>query len=141
MKSIPLAKDIMTCNVFTMHQNHTLHIAKEIMDWKHIRHIPVVNSKNALVGLITHRDLLKASISTITTSIANVERKQHLWSIPVANVMNFLVRTVGPEEPVTEMARIMRKEKIGCLPVVDENEKLLGIVTEADLLGVLEQLG
>jgi CBS domain-containing protein len=104
-----------------------------------IRHVPVVDAKNHLVGLISHRDLLRASIASVSTKVANVERRQHLWTITIAEVMQTDVQTIAPDAPVKEAARLMRTKRIGCLPVIAE-ECLVGIITEHDLLKLIETM-
>lgn len=130
--------DWMTQKVFTLKEDQTLHIAKEIMDWARIRHIPVVDRQNRLVGIVTHRDLLRASISCLTSSVARMERDQHLWTIPVRKMMAIDLVTLGPEDSVRDAAKIMRSKKIGAIPIVGDDEKLLGILSEADLLRFVE---
>jgi CBS domain-containing membrane protein len=110
------------------------------MEWAHVRHVPVVDREGRVVGIVSHRDLLEASIASVSTRIANLERDQHLWTIPVENIMRKDVRTISPDATVQKAARIMRGEKIGCLPVVAQ-DKLVGILTEYDLLRIVEQLG
>ncbi|MCP4750497.1 MAG: CBS domain-containing protein, partial [Proteobacteria bacterium] len=58
-----LVRDIMTSKVFVLHENDNLDVAKLLMGEAHIRHIPVVTEDDRFVGLLTHRDLLKLSIS------------------------------------------------------------------------------
>jgi predicted transcriptional regulator len=134
-----LVRDYMTEQVFTLRSDKTLFVAQEIMGWAHVRHIPVVDREKRVVGMVSHRDILTASIASVSTSVANMERDQHLWTIPVEKVMKKDVRTISPEARIQEAARIMREEKIGCLAVVAQ-DKLVGILTEYDLLRIVEQL-
>jgi len=131
-------RDIMTVKVFTIGADKKLFVANEIMEWAHIRHIPVVDTSNRVVGIISHRDLLHAAISAVADAPA-VERKRYLGAIPITKVMRTQVHTVSPDAPVQEAARRMRASKIGCLPVLAEG-KLIGIISEFDLLGIVEQL-
>lgn len=131
--------DVMTTKIFSLRVDKKLFIAQQIMDWAHIRHVPVVDGHGHLVGLVSHRDLLRASISSVASEVANIERNQHLSGIAVRDVMQTHVQTVSTDASVREAARLMLKEKIGCLPVVNAENKLLGIVTEYDLLKLIEQ--
>lgn len=135
-----LVRDYMTKKVFTLPADKKLFVAKQIMEWAHVRHVPVVDREGHVVGLVSHRDLLNASISSISTRIADVERSQHLWTIPAEKAMHRDVRTISPNAPIQDAARIMRTEKIGCLVVIEQG-KLVGILTEYDLLRIVEQLG
>lgn len=62
-----------------------------------------------------------------------------MWGISVDTIMNTNVQIIAPEATVQEAAKVMRKEKIGCLPVVSQG-KLVGIITEYDLLKIVEEL-
>ena len=134
-----LVRDCMTQKVSTLGADKKLFIASQIMDWAHIRHVPVVDPTGRVVGMVSHRDLLRASISSVESRVANVERNQHLTGISVQEVMRTNVKTISPDASVQEAARLMREHKIGCLPVVAE-QRLVGIITEHDLLRVVEQL-
>jgi len=132
--------DVMTTKIFSLRLDKKLFVAQQIMEWAHIRHVPVVDGLGHLVGLVSHRDLLRASISSVSSKVASIERNQHLSGIAVRDVMQIHVKTVSPDASVREAARLMLKEKIGCLPVVNSEHELLGIVTEHDLLKLIEQL-
>jgi CBS domain-containing membrane protein len=124
---------------FTIREDKHLRAVEEIMNWAHIRHVPVVDSGGGLVGIISHRDLLAAAVSTLATKISQAERAQHLATGEVRDLMRKPIATIGPDEPVQRAAHLMRHHKIGCLPVL-ESEKLVGIITEADLLHIVERL-
>jgi CBS domain-containing membrane protein len=134
-----LVRDVMSTPVFTIREDKHLRAVEEIMKWAHIRHVPVVDSANRLVGIISHRDLLAAAVSPLAIKISQVERAQHMALSEVRKIMHQPIATIGPTEKLQEAARLMRAHKIGCLPVVD-GDQLLGILTAADLLGVVEHL-
>lgn len=134
-----LVRDYMTQPVFTIRHDKKLIAVQEIMSWARVRHVPVVDRENRLVGVISHRDLLHASISSAAPRISRVDRLQHLGTIPIDQVMRTEVQTIGPDAPVQEAAKLMRASKIGCLPVVAEG-RLVGIISEHDLLGIVENL-
>lgn len=134
-----LVSDYMTHKVFTLRIDKKLIVAKDIMDWAHVRHVPVVNAAGEVVGIVSHRDLLAASLVSVNTKISEIERKRHLWTIPIETVMHAPVATIGPGATIQEAARLLRSSKIGCLPVV-ETRKLVGIITEHDVLRVVEEL-
>jgi CBS domain-containing protein len=128
-------RDCMTTKVLTLESDKKLIVVQEMMGFAHIRHIPVVDKDKRLVGVISHRDLLHAAISSVAAA-APIERRQHLWAIRLADVMRTDVQTIGPDAPVQEAAARMREGKIGCLPVV-YGGKLVGIISEYDLLGIV----
>lgn len=130
--------DVMTREVVTLAEDDTLADARRCMEMGRIRHLPVVRGER-LVGLVTHRDLLAASLSILTPNGLRDEAALFART-PVRELMHDAI-TVVPETTVREAARIMVERKFGCLPVVSrESEKLLGIVTEADLVALLDRM-
>jgi acetoin utilization protein AcuB len=104
--------------------------AFDIMREKDLHHIPVVNENNALVGILTRRDL---KIAAQYFREAQVE---------VSEVMHSPVVTISPGELLSEAAKQMIDNRLGGLPVLDNNGQIVGILTETDLLRVLiDQLG
>jgi len=134
-----LVLDHMTRKVFTLRIDKKLIVAEDIMDWAHVRHVPVINATGEVVGMVSHRDLLAASISSVSRRQGALERKQHLWTIEIESVMRSPVITIDPGATVQEAARILRSRKIGCLPVI-EDKKLVGIITDYDILGFVTDL-
>jgi CBS domain-containing membrane protein len=130
--------DIMSTEVVTLIEDETLAHARSCMDRGRIRHLPVVHG-HRLVGLVTHRDLLAASFS-IFAEVEPAEQRRVFVTIPVAEAMHRDVITVKPDDSVADAARILLDNKYGCLPVVDDDGKLLGIVTEADFLRLTVRL-
>ena len=125
-------KDLMTDDVFVLQDDDSLLLAEELMKWRSIRHVPVVDEHLTLKGLITHRDILRASISTIA-QLSRGETREVQAGILLQDIIQTSVLTIGPEADIKEAARVMLDEKIGCLLVVDEGQ-LVGILTEADFL-------
>jgi CBS domain-containing membrane protein len=123
--------DIMTREVITLSEEDSLEDARSCMERGRVRHLPVVRG-NKLVGLVTHRDLLAASFS-VFADISRKEEHRLFSQIPVKELMHDAV-TAPPDMPVREAAKILLENKFGCLPVVDGEGRLLGIVTEADFL-------
>jgi acetoin utilization protein AcuB len=104
--------------------------AFEIMQEKDLHHIPVVNEKDKVVGILTRRDL---KIAGMHFGEANVE---------VSEVMHSPVVTVAPGELLVEATQQMIDNRIGGLPVLDTDGQLVGILTETDLLrALIDQLG
>ena len=104
--------------------------ASEIMQEKDLHHIPVINENEKVVGILTLRDL---KIAAMHFGEAHVE---------VSEVMHSPVVTVAPGEPLAEAARQMVDNRIGGLPVLDDNGQIVGILTETDLLrALIDQLG
>ena len=120
-------QQIMTKDVFALKEDSKIFNASEIMAFKNIRHIPIIDDKNKLVGIVTHRDLL-----------TSLSRK--LMPLQVKNIITRNVVSISPDTSVSRATEIMLNNKFGCLPVVDSDNVLLGIVTETDLLKELFRL-
>jgi CBS domain-containing membrane protein len=125
-------RDLMTANVVTLTAGQSLPAARELMKLKRVRHLPVVDDAGHLVGLVTHRDLLEAAISSLAPLDPD-ELDELQLKVPVARIMRGQVWTIGPDDPADAAARLMLDNRIGCLPVVSERQ-LVGIITEADLV-------
>lgn len=125
-------RDLMSTDIFVLYVDDNLLLAEEMMQLKRIRHVPVVDREGNLQGLITHRDILRASISTIA-ELSSGERREAQASIRLRNIMRTHVLTISPDADIRSAARVMLDKKIGCLLVVAYRQ-LLGILTEADFL-------
>jgi CBS domain-containing protein len=115
----------MTTDLFTVRPDDLVDLAASVMGWRHIRHVPVEDDEGRLVGLISHRDLLRLLAQGLLTRSEK--------AVTVKEIMKRDLVTVAPETPTLEALRIMRRRQVGCLPVV-ENERLVGIVTAHDFL-------
>jgi len=131
-------RELMSTDLVTLTEDETLAHAQGCMARGRIRHLPVVRD-GKLVGLLTHRDLLAASFS-IFAEVDHGEQRRLFGTVPVVEVMHRDVVTVEPDLPVREAARILLKNKYGCLPVVGPAGELVGILTEADFLHLTVRL-
>jgi acetoin utilization protein AcuB len=126
-----LVQDIMTSPVIAISPDISLQDAYQTMQEKGIRHLPVVEGEK-LVGVITDRDLRLA-----TSSLAPAPFPP---GAEISAVMRKSLYTANPADPVEEAARLMREKKIGCLPVTDDDDRLVGIITGLDLLDALMRM-
>ncbi len=126
-----LVKDVMKTQLVTLNADSKLGFANDIMYLGRIRHLPVVKGEN-IVGILTQRDLYRASLTSILTNWK--ENKEFLDSVKVSEVMTKNVITVSPDASVEEAAQIMIDKKVGGLPVVKDKNKLVGLITETDVL-------
>jgi len=99
------------------------------------RHLPIVDGYDRLVGIVSDRDLREAAPSD-ATALSRQELTYLLSRLTVRDVMTTPVLTARPAEPAETAAIRMRENKVGALPVV-EDERLVGIVTTADMLDAL----
>ena len=135
-----LVGERMTKDTIVVRDDTPIDEAMKIMRDNKVRRLPVLNDKNALVGIVSERDLLYVSPSP-ATSLSIHEIHYLISRITVGEVMTADVITVSESTPLEEAARIMADNKIGGLPVVSDGE-LVGIITETDLFKVfLELLG
>ena len=126
-----LVKDVMKTQLVTLNVDSKLGFANDIMYLGRIRHLPVVKG-DTLAGILTQRDLYRASLTSILTNWK--ENKEFLDSIRVSEVMSKNVVTINPDATIEEAAQVMIDKKVGCLPVVKERDKLIGLITETDVL-------
>jgi acetoin utilization protein AcuB len=124
---------IMSRPVDTITANAKLSQVAHLMRQKGRRFLPVVDERGRLVGLLSHRELERAEPSAITT-LAVGEVNYLLAKVTVEQVMRREVITCGPGTLVEVAGQLMRDKGIGCLPVIDEERRLLGIVTDDDIL-------
>lgn len=124
-------REIMQEKIVTISAHESLSTVEDIMQLGRVRHMPVV-SGGKLVGVVSERDLLRSSLSTLSSHRTD-ERKAFLYAIEIGRVMSRPPIVIGPEASITAAARTMAEAKIGCLPVVVHDE-LIGIVTETDVL-------
>lgn len=122
-----LVNEIMHENPIVINTSLTLDEAYKLMVDKSIRHLPIVEN-SAIVGVITDRDL------RLATSI--LAKKPFDASATVSEVMTSPVFTVNSTDPVGSAVKIMRDNKIGCLPVIEDG-KIVGIITGVDLLDAM----
>jgi CBS domain-containing protein len=109
-----------------------LDFVEEVMQLGRVRHFPVLES-GKLVGIVSQRDLLAASLTRVL-DFDGKERRTFLKSVSVREVMTPEVRTVSPDTPLRDVARLFARYKIGCAMVVEDDGTPLGMVTESDLL-------
>lgn len=124
-------RDIMSTPVEFLEVGDSLDLARHLMQAGRIRHIPVVDGEQRLIGLVTHRKLIGAWVGhgdPMRERPAEIARE-----IPVDMLMETDVLTTTPDAPAATAARLIETRKIGCLPVLDKG-KLVGIVTEADFV-------
>ena len=114
--------DLMSTALITAKPKDLILRAEEDMAVADIRHLPIVDDRNHLVGIVSNRDLLRA--------VGSGKRRL------IGEVMTSKVRVVRPHTPAREAAQLMISHKIGALPVVGDEMELVGIITETDFLQV-----
>ena len=125
-------------SLVTVSVSERLSTVEDIMTLGHVRHMPVVQG-GKLVGVVSERDLLRASLSVLSEH-RGAERRAFLHVVEIARVMSAPPIVIGPDATLDEAALVMAEKKIGCLPVVD-GDNLLGMVTETDVLRAVAGVG
>ncbi|GMR14967.1 MAG: glutamate-cysteine ligase family protein [Gammaproteobacteria bacterium] len=120
----------MATDLFTVRPDDIVDFAATLMDWRHVRHVPVEGDDGELVGLVSHRALLRL----VATGRVGREHK-----VTVDEIMKRNPVTVNSDTSTVEAIRLMREAQVACLPVVDDG-KLLGLITEHDLIVVSSHL-
>ena len=126
-----IIEEIMNPNVVSMKQHETIGKAIELMHSHRIRHIPIIDDNQCVIGIITDRD-----IRDVSPSILHSEEHLEDLQKPVGSIMVENVITGHPLDFVEEVSSMFYEHKIGCLPIVTEG-KLVGIITETDMFHTL----
>ncbi|WP_241478989.1 CBS domain-containing protein [Psychroserpens jangbogonensis] len=108
---------VMSTQIFTVHENDSVRLIKNIMLWKDIHHIPVINTNHKIVGIISASD------------ISDLDKFD---DYSASQVMQKEIKTAIPDMLIEDAKSLMIEHKIRCLPIVDHNE-LVGIITKTDL--------
>jgi acetoin utilization protein AcuB len=127
-----IVRDLMTKDVISVPPWMPMLDARALMTKERIRHLPVTSPEGQLLGIITDRDI-RLNLPSQATSLSVWEINHLLAKLTVDGVMTQAVLTVGPDRPARDAAQLMLDHQIGALPV-EEGGRLVGIVTETDLL-------
>jgi predicted transcriptional regulator len=120
---------IMTREVYTVNQNDLIDLVPNVMNWQNIRHVIVENDKGTMVGLLTSGTL----VSHYSACLMSEKNPTRVKQIMIKNPISI------QEDALTKDAiSLMRKHKIGCLPVLNKKKELVGIVTEHDFVNVAD---
>ncbi len=139
-------KDVMTREPMTLDPEAPVVVAMETMRANGIRHLPVTDERGQLVGIVTDSDLRSAAFAPLLAEHLSAAWRrrlrgvsQRLEDLRVKDVMTWEVVTIEPAAPLGRAAAVMLEQRFSCLPV-KEGSKLVGIVTERDLLKALAAL-
>ncbi len=119
----------MNTDLITVSEDELVDLVASMMDWEHIRYVPVEDADEHLVGIVTYRTILRYLTS----------EKESEQSVPVSKVMQRDVTTVSPETPTLDVIQLMRDNSLPCVPVV-KDDRLVGMVTQEDFLDIAREL-
>jgi CBS domain-containing protein len=124
-------EEFMTTDLFTVHQDEPLDLVANLMDWNHVRHVPVEDEQGRLVGLLSVFEVLRRL----------EENAMQGRSEPVAvnQIMQQQPPAIAPDTPTLDAIALMQRAKVDCLLVVKEG-RLIGLLTERDFIHVASRL-
>ncbi len=151
------AKDIMSSPATCISEDKTLQEAIELLAEKRFSGIPVINAENKVIGIISDTDIIRYSQQLSVVPLSNLSgwvspyaeitdlasmRKglTLLHKTKVSQVMTKKVFTIHQEASATDVAQLMNRRKINRVPVIDDDGKLVGIVTRADIVQCMAKL-
>lgn len=130
---------LMTVDPLCVTRDASLKDAHDLMREKNIRHIPVIDSNGELVGMLTQKIMVARVMGLMAQYGATaLERKEKQQLVADMMVTDFAA--VSPGQSLKEVAGFFVKNRHGCMPVVDENNKLKGILTSSDFVRLAAQL-
>ena len=125
--------EVMRTEFTALRAGDRLDLVEQVMKLGRVRHLPVLDATGRVLGIVSNRDLLEASLTNVLAFEPD-QRRSFLHSVAVDEVMTRDVETVAPDETLASAAHRMVGHKIGCLPVVGPDGAMLGLITETDLL-------
>ena len=137
-------EELMTKKVFVVEQDDYVDRVFFLIHYENIRHLPVVE-KGKVIGIVSDRDLYKAlgpksNSKAIAEAAGTNTTELYVATKKVRHIMRRGVITVHRDTFASEAAAIMADNKIGALPVVDKNDKLVGILSATDILRVFSKI-
>jgi len=131
--------EMMTTGAQTLTADNSLADVQDVMEKFSCHHVPIVNGDSELTGLVSHRDVLKVTESSLVGSGSRFEPA----SVKIGDFMTREVFSVGPQTSLRKAAIHIRTQRYGCLPVL-EGKKLVGLITDSDFVNIaidlLEQI-
>ncbi len=119
----------MTTDLFTVNEHELVDLVASVMDWQQVKHVPVEDENDKLVGLVTYRTILRYLI----------RKGPSEEPVPVSQIMTREVITASPDTSTLDIIALMREHMLSCVPIVEKG-RLVGMVTQEDLLDVARDL-
>jgi acetoin utilization protein AcuB len=124
----------MVSQVITIDKDASIFEAQEKMAEYKVRHLPIVDDDNRLIGIVTDRDIRSALPYSLIKQKATAKERDKLAQLKVKDIMTTSPKTISPMYTIQDALLMVQKEKVGAFPVVDEDGKLKGILSVRDLL-------
>ncbi|MFA5060441.1 MAG: CBS domain-containing protein [Candidatus Omnitrophota bacterium] len=133
-------KEVMATKLITLFVDDPFSLVEEKLRRFHIRHLPVVDKAGKLVGIVTQRDLYRVQSPRKDEEGNWYYDKESLDSFILKHVMTKDPVILFPESSIAEALLLMVEKKYGCIPIVDRNHLLCGIITQVDILRIAAQI-
>ncbi len=130
----------MTPDPITVSPDMLLPEARRILNTYHIRHLPVVDRENKLVGIVTDRDLRSAYPSSVSLKHDKIMAFEQVEKTTVADIMTTTCAALSPEASLDDALLVFDREKIGGIPVLSEEGVVLGMFSILDLTAAYRKL-
>jgi CBS-domain-containing membrane protein len=134
-------KDVMSTHVIAVRQDAPYKDMAAMLRAQRVSAFPVLDDHNKVIGVVSESDLLtkealEGTVPGVSQSMMSQREDARASAVTAAELMTTPPVTIGPDEPVTRAARLMYSRKVKRLPVVDDDGRLIGIVSRADVLSV-----
>jgi CBS domain-containing protein len=127
---LTLASQIMTAPAVYIEDSLTILEAWQIFSKQRFRHLAVTNKAQELTGIVSDRDILLASSTLSRGKLSNLAQS-------VSSIMKRRVLSAQESTPIRHMAKAICNHRIGALPIVNEENRVMGIVTRSDIMGAI----
>ena len=125
----------MTPDVITVDKKASVFDAQEMMAKNAIRHLPVIDDENRLIGIVTDRDIRSALPTNLVQALDDaISVKEKLDHLKIEDIMTRDPFTISPSDTIQDALLLIQEKRVGAFPVVDEKGKLKGILSVRDLL-------
>lgn len=124
----------MVSQVITIDKDAPVFEAQEKMAAHKVRHLPIVDDDNRLIGIVTDRDIRSALPYRLIKNKATAEERNKLVQLKVQDIMTTSPKTISPMYTIQDALLLIQKERVGAFPVVDDDGRLKGILSVRDLL-------
>ncbi|MDX3774981.1 CBS domain-containing protein [Chromatiaceae bacterium AAb-1] len=137
--AVTTVAELMTADPFCVTRDASLKDAHDLMREKNVRHIPVIDSKGELAGMLTQKIMITKVMGLMAQYGATALERKEKQQL-VSEVMATDFAAVEPQQPLKEVARFFVKNRHGCMPVVNSDNKLVGILTSSDFVRLAADL-
>jgi CBS-domain-containing membrane protein len=137
-----LVAEVMTYNVVAVRQEAEFKEIVAVMQRRRVSAFPVLDAGDRVIGIVSEADLLPHEAYPARPSVRNSQRRRFPYkadALTAGELMTSPAITISPQATVTEAARVMHSGKVKRLPVIGDDGRLVGIVSQVDLLGVYDR--